>query len=90
MKLNNIKEYFMREHLKEKATDEILLVKKFFRDRDENEILLKCPHCESLRSIEGDLEDEDDFEGSQFEDNLCGGTYEIDENPIFIKNIDDL
>ncbi len=80
----------MFQNIENTASDEILIVTKLYRDRNEGEILLKCPHCARIIGLNGDEEDEIDFEGAQFEDNICKGTFEIGDNPVFIKDVDAL
>lgn len=70
------------------ASDEILMVRKFFAENDE--FLLKCPHCGRIRGIENETGDLDDLIGAQYEDNLCGGTYEVDDNPFLVRDVEKL
>jgi len=71
-------------------SDEILPVDDFFNDHQANEYLLVCPHCGQIRGIDryASLEE---FKGEQFQDNLCGGWWEISRNAIFsIKTVEQL
>ena len=55
--------------------------------RADGELLLKCPHCESIRGVE---DEGDEVHGAQYQDNLCDGWYEISFNPKMVKKVEDL
>lgn len=52
------------------ATDEILDVSTYARVS--GEILVKCPHCQTILVLE-----DGDFKGEQFTHKLCGGWFEV-------------
>lgn len=59
----------------------ILPVKKVMRE--DGELLLKCPHCGEIRGVY----DDEDAIGSQYQDNLCDGHYEIDDDVVFVHSV---
>jgi len=68
---------------------EILPVNKVFNDEQQNEFLVKCPHCKNIRGIdkEGSLRN---LGGEQYQDNLCDGWYELSPNAKIVNTIEEL
>ena len=59
----------------------ILPVKKAMRE--DGELLLKCPHCGEIRGVY----DDEDAIGGMYQDNLCDGHYEIDDDVVFVHSV---
>ena len=74
---------------KKTTSQEILLITKVFDDKQENEYLLKCPHCGTIRGAdkEGSLQD---LGGAQYQDNICNGWYEISPDAVTVNDIEEL
>ena len=71
---------------------EILIVTKAVNYKQENEFLVKCPHCNNIRGI--DKADGSDslrwLGGEQFQDNLCDGWYEISREACLVDDVEKL
>jgi hypothetical protein len=67
-------------------SDEIKPVSKFFIES--NEFLFTCPHCKSIRGIDNELGVIEKLAGEQYQDNLCDGWFEVDQNPIIVNDIE--
>lgn len=63
------------------TSESILPVKKVMRE--DGELLLKCPHCGEIRGVW----DDGDAIGGMYQDNLCDGHYEIDDDVIFVNSV---
>jgi hypothetical protein len=74
----------------EKTTSqEIRPVQELFDDKQSNEFLFKCPHCNRIRGInkEASLRD---LKGEQYQDNLCDGWMEISPEAVLIHDVEKL
>lgn len=69
-------------------SDEILPVSRIMIDGEE--VLLKCPHCGRIRSIDNETGNVEDLEGEQYQDNLCDGWFTIAESRTFIRDVEEL
>lgn len=68
---------------------EIRPITKVFDDKQAHEFLLVCPHCDAIRGIEkeGRLRE---LAGEQYQDNLCGGWYEISPTASLVGSVEAL
>lgn len=68
---------------------EILTVSKVFDDKQANEFLVKCPHCENVRGVEKEASLHG-LGGEQYQDNLCDGWYEISPEAKIVDSVEKL
>ncbi len=68
---------------------EILPITNVFDDKEGNEFLVKCPHCDRVRGIEKDLR-LSELGGEQYQDNLCHGWFEIAADATLVRDIENL
>lgn len=65
--------------------DEILMVEKFFKEKDE--YALCCPHCKVTRRISSEDKELEELSGEQYQDNLCKGWFEISEYAMLVNSL---
>lgn len=70
------------------TSNSILPVSLLFKEGDE--FIHKCPHCGNIRGIENETGSFSDVLQEQYEDNMCGGTYEISRDARLVKTFEEI